>query len=185
MAQRPALMILDMINLFDFEGGSALSSAALACVPRLLSLRDRFDAASCPVIYVNDNFTRWQGEFADLIARCIDSGGDSARIAAALAPRGSDYYVLKPKHSAFQATALPVLLGKLEVDRVVLAGISADSCILATAQDAKMREYPIWVPSDAVAAISKERKEMALKLMDLSLQARVDSTFAVRQTFPP
>ncbi|WP_454832382.1 isochorismatase family cysteine hydrolase [Pseudoxanthomonas wuyuanensis] len=185
MAKRPALVILDMINLFDFEGGPALSSAALACVPCLLSLRDRFDAASCPVIYANDNFTHWHGEFGDLIARCTERGGDSARIADALAPRGSDYYVLKPKHSAFQATALPVLLGKLAVDGIVLAGIAADSCILATAQDAKMREYPIWVPSDVVAAISDERKAMALKLLELSLQAKVDSTLAIGQPFPP
>ena len=39
------------------------------------------------------------------------------------------------------------------VRRLVLTGLSADSCVLATAQGANMREYAVWVPQDAVAGL--------------------------------
>ena len=51
-----ALLVLDMVNRFDFEGGDRLAKAARAIVPRIETLRARFDAAGAPTSYVNDNF---------------------------------------------------------------------------------------------------------------------------------
>lgn len=183
-SRRTALLILDMVNLFDFEGGRRLGSAARAMAPRIAALRRRFDEADAPTIYINDNFSHWQGQFGDLIAACRDAGGAPAAIAQDLAPRPHDYHVLKPKHSAFLATPLAILLAKLDVRRLVLTGISADSCVLATAQDANMREFPLWVPRDGVAAITPARARTALELMSRSLQAQVQATTSVRGLFP-
>lgn len=181
---RVALVLIDLFNLFDFPGGPALGRATLAILPRVGALRDRFDAAGAPVIYANDNFADWKGGFPDLVAHCLAAGGASATIASALAPRASDYYILKPKHSAFLATALPVLLEQLGVRRLVLAGISADSCVLATAQDAHMREYAQWVPSDCVAAISDARRDTALALLSRSLGVHTRSARRTPGVFP-
>lgn len=182
--ERTALLILDMINLFDFAGGRSLSRAARDAVPRIVRLRERFDRAGAPVIHVNDNFSRWQGTFGDLVASCVEAGGHAAFIAQALAPRPRDYHVLKPKHSGFLATPLAVLLAKLDVRRLVLAGIAADSCVLATAQDANMREYALWIPRDCVAAISRGRRDRALALMAQSLRAHVQASTRVAALFP-
>lgn len=62
---RTALVILDMVNLFDFEGGGRLGAAALRIAPNVLQLRGRFDRARAPTIYANDNFTHWQGHLGD------------------------------------------------------------------------------------------------------------------------
>lgn len=180
----PALLILDMMNLFDFEGGDGLGRAAVTCSRTIRRLRDRFDEAGAPVVYVNDNFAHWQGEFRDLVARCAAGPPAPATIARVLAPEPGHYYVLKPKHSGFLATALPVLLAKLGVRRIVLAGVAADSCILATAQDANMREFGLWVPGDAVAAISADRKARALAVMKASLDADVRGTRTIAGLFP-
>jgi nicotinamidase-related amidase len=120
-----ALLVLDMMNRFDFEGGDRLVKAARAIVPRIETLRARFDAAGAPTIYVNDNFSHWQGQFGDLVAACRDAGGASASIMQRLAPRPHDYHVLKPKHSGFLATPLAILLAKLGARRLVLTGLSA------------------------------------------------------------
>ena len=117
-----ALLVLDMVNRFDFEGGDRLAKAARAIVPRIETLRARFDAAGAPTIYVNDNFSHWQGQFGDLVAACRDAGGASASIVQRLAPRPHDYHVLKPKHSGFLATPLAILLAKLGARRLVLTG---------------------------------------------------------------
>ena len=74
-----ALLVLDMVNRFDFEGGDRLAKAARAIVPRIESLRARFDAAGAPTIYVNDNFSHWQGQFGDLVAACREAGGQTRR----------------------------------------------------------------------------------------------------------
>ncbi|WP_313174020.1 isochorismatase family cysteine hydrolase [Stenotrophomonas sp.] len=181
---KAALLIIDMMNLFDFDGGVALAKSAFACVPAIARLRRRFDAAAEPVIYINDNFAHWQGEFRDLLAQCNLAGGSSAKIALALAPGESHYYVLKPKHSAFLCTPLSVLLTKLGVRRLVLTGISLDSCIFATALDANMREFDLWVPNDAVGAISRDRKEKGLALIRASLAVDTRGTRAVEGLFP-
>jgi nicotinamidase-related amidase len=52
----------------------------------------------------------------------------------------------------------------------VLAGVATDSCILATAMDANMRDYPVWVPGDCTAAISSARKRDALETASVSFQ---------------
>lgn len=180
----PALLVLDMINLFDFADGAAMATAARRITPALLRLRERFDRAGAPVIYVNDNFAQWRGEFRDLLAACVEAGGIPADIATRLAPQPQHYHVLKPKHSGFACTALPVLLAKLGVRRLVITGIAADSCVLATAQDANMREYDLWVPGDCVASRQPERRREALSLLARSINANTTSSGRVRGLFP-
>ncbi|MDQ2701266.1 MAG: cysteine hydrolase [Pseudomonadota bacterium] len=182
--KRPALLLIDLINHFEFPGGDALGRATRRIVPAVLRLRDRFDAAGLPVVYANDNWMQWQGGFPDLVTACTEAGGDAAYVAARVAPCEGHYYVLKPKHSAFLASPLPVLLGQLRADALVLAGVATDSCILATAMDANMRDYPLWVPADCTAAISTERKRRALRTMQESMRVstlasgRSGSTFS-------
>lgn len=165
-AKRPALLLIDFINHFDFPGGEALGKATRRIVPAVLRLRERFDRAGHPVVYCNDNWMQWQGGFADLVAACREAGGHSGFVADRLAPCEGHYYVLKPKHSAFLCTPLPVLLHQLRTDALVLAGVATDSCILATTMDANMREYPVQVPRASTAAITPERKRRALQAID-------------------
>lgn len=70
--------------------------------------------------------------------------------------------MLKPKHSAFHATPLDLLLRHLGTRRLVLGGVSSDQCVLYTAADARMRDYDIVVARDCVATQSDERNERAL-----------------------
>lgn len=84
---KPALLIVDVIILFDFEGVPALDSAAIACSRVIDSWRTRLEAAGAPVIYVNDNFARWQGDFNSLLAQCAFATSHSRDIATRLAPR--------------------------------------------------------------------------------------------------
>jgi nicotinamidase-related amidase len=80
--------------------------------------------------------------------------------------------VLKPKHSAFLATPLPVLLAKLSVRRLWLSGMTADSCVLATALDANAREFDVVLAREAVAG-RPSQKQRAMALLADSGAARV------------
>jgi nicotinamidase-related amidase len=168
-----ALLVVDMVNPFDFPGADALVRPALRAARAIRALRDRFDRASAPVVYVNDNFMRWQADFRDLLALCQQPDAPARPIVALLSPGPAHYYILKPKHSAFMDTPLEVLLAQLQVRRLVLTGIATDSCIVATAHDAHMREFPLWVPADCTAAEAPSRKRRALELVRDALSATV------------
>lgn len=174
--ERSALVIIDMMNTFDFPGGTQLAEAAGSAAARIAALRRRYQQAGAPVIYVNDNFTNWKAGFEELIAICSQPSALGADIARQLRPDRDDYYVLKPKHSAFHATPLTLLLSQLETTHLVLTGIAADACVLTSAYDAKMHGYQLHIPLDCVAAITDARCELALRIMNASLRAAIDAS---------
>ncbi len=172
MQSRTALLLIDIFSLFDFPGGRQLGPLAAQAAVRAVALRRAFDARELPVIHANDNFGDWKRDFPALVKACRQHGGPAADIADLLTPRPSDYFILKPKHSAFLATPLPVLLAKLDVKRLVLAGMALDSCVLATAMDANSREYETIVAREATAALP-DRRQPALQTLQRSGAAKV------------
>ena len=78
----------------------------------------------------------------------------AGRVVQLLVPGKEDYFVLKPKHSAFYATPLELLLTYLKVSTLILTGIAGDVCVLFTAGDAFLRDYHLFVPSDCIASQS-------------------------------
>lgn len=174
-----ALLIIDMINDLDFEGAEALQAGAKAATGVILALRAQADRLGVPVVYVNDNFGQWHSERSKLVEHCTREGAPGAEIAAEMAPREPDFFIIKPRFSGFYATNLAVLLPKLGASRLVLTGVSSDICVLFTAADAHMREYELWVPRDAVAGESEERTDWALEIMRNSMDAETRPTDAL------
>lgn len=157
-----ALLIIDVINDFAFPGGEDLVLRMDPVVDAIDVLRQRADALQRPVIHVNDNFGRWRSNFAQVIEWCRREGARGAGIAKRLLPREQDYFVLKPGQSGFYQTPLPALLDYLKVSGLVLTGVAGDQCVLATAMDAHIRDYRLWVPADATASLTPRRNQRAL-----------------------
>jgi len=171
-----ALLMVDVINDLEFEGGDKLLRHALAMAQRLAALARRARAAGVPVIYANDNFGKWRSDFRMTLEHCLNDGVRGEPIAKLLAPEQSDYFVLKPKHSAFFATTLDTLLKYLEVETLILAGIATDMCVLFTASDAHMRDFHLFVPNDCSAAETRRDHERAMALMKAKFHARIGSS---------
>ena len=157
-----ALLLIDVINDLEFEHGDQLLEHAKPMGEKLARLAERARERGIPVIYVNDNFGKWRSDFRMLLEHCRNDGVRGQPIAELLAPQKNDYFVLKPKHSGFFATALEVLLEYLEVKTVILTGIATDLCVLFTASDAHVRDLFIVVPEDCCAATTIEEHERAL-----------------------
>jgi nicotinamidase-related amidase len=157
-----ALLVLDVFSGFDFPGGVELFEQARAVVEPVRQLCHRFRVAERPVIFVNDNFGRWQDSFDDVVAYVLGSGPRGAAMAASLRPHDRDFELLKPKHSAFFETALPSLLSYLQVGHVMVCGLATDSCVLSTVIDAKIREFDVTVPADTTASQTIERTARTL-----------------------
>ncbi len=158
-----ALLVVDMVSSWDFADADALARAAVAIAPRIGALKRRCVAAGVPVVFVNDNRGRWRSEFRELVRASIAESEAGAAIAEQLQPDDDDYSVLKPKHSAFYATPLDLLLRHLRVERLVVTGVASDQCIVMTAAEARMRDYDVTVPRDCVGAPSTARNAAALR----------------------
>ncbi|HEX7689285.1 MAG TPA: isochorismatase family cysteine hydrolase [Burkholderiaceae bacterium] len=157
-----ALLILDMISRWDYPDGATLLRHALRVAPAIAALRMRCRERDVPVIYANDNSGQWRSDFKFVVREALESPGGGARIAQMLEPGDEDYFVLKPKHSAFFATPLELLLDHLRVRRLVVVGVTSDQCVAATAADARMRDFELVIPEDAVATITAARNRRAL-----------------------
>jgi nicotinamidase-related amidase len=173
------LLLVDVINDLEFPGGDELERNALRMARALADLAGRARRAGVAVVYANDNFGRWRSDFKTLLQHCLDEPVRGRSIAKLLRPEESDYFVLKPKHSAFYATPLELLLQHLETRTLVVGGMATESCVLFTANDAYVRDYRVIVPSDGVASIRSEDAERALDQMKLVIKADVRVAAAI------
>ena len=166
-----ALLLIDVINDLEFEGGEKLLPQALAMAQKLAELKRR--ARAIPVIYVNDNFGKWRSDFQHLLKHCLEDGVRGEAVVRLLQPEAEDYFVLKPKHYGFFSTTLDILLRYLQAQTLIIIGLATDICVFFTANDAYMRDFKIVVPSDCVAAEDNGRTEHALQLMQRVLKADI------------
>lgn len=166
-----ALLLIDVINDLEFDGGDKLLVHALPMADALAALKRRAKSQGIPVIYANDNFGRWRSDFPTLVAHFLKTNVRGRPIVAQLRPEEDDYFVLKPKHSAFFQTNLEILLRYLGVSTLILTGMAGDICVLFSANDAYMRDLRIIVPPDCIACEDPERSRQALSLMQRVLKA--------------
>ena len=178
-----ALLLIDVINDFDFPEADQLLKHARPMARILLRLKRRAQKAGVPVIYVNDNFGQWKSDFRRTVDYCAREGrgGDIVNL---LQPDENDYFVLKPKHSGFFSTTLETLLRYLETQSLILTGIAGNFCVLFTANDAYMRDFNLFVPSDCTVSNTKRENDSALGLMEKFLKAdtRLSSAIVLRRT---
>lgn len=172
-----ALILIDVINDLEFEGGKQMLQFAKQMAPRLARLKQRAYAKKIPVIYVNDNFGKWQSDFHAQVRHCLEDGVRGEPIVRMLEPTPDDYYILKPKHSGFFATPLSILLDHLQAKTLILTGMAGNNCVLFTANDAYLREFELFVPADCVVSASRAKNAAALaQLRDLVKADTRDST---------
>lgn len=162
---RRALLLIDFINPLDFPEAEQLAGPALIAAKAASQLTSVARQRGVPVIYANDNFGRWRSDFPTMVKRLGEDQGVSASIVRLLRPRREDLTVLKPMHSAFFGTPLDIILDKMGVRSLVMAGLATDICIQLTAADAFLRDLKVHAPEDCTAAETQEKKETALAYM--------------------
>ena len=168
-----ALLLIDVISDFEFEGGEKIYKNALPMAKKIKALKARAKKAGVPCVYVNDNFGKWQSDFKKLLEHCLDKNVRGSEIAELLKPDEEDYFVLKPKHSAFYSTTLDTLLSYLGSRTLILTGIATNICVLFTANDAYMRDFHLVIPSDCVAAQKMKETTDTLKYIETVLKADI------------
>jgi nicotinamidase-related amidase len=177
----PAVLILiDVVNHFEFPDGKKVLRHALPIAPRLARLKKCAQAVGISTIYVNDNFGQWRSDVSSLLDYCIRPDAIGRSFVEQIQPDRNDYFVLKPMHSGFYQTPLEVLLRYMGASTLVLGGLTTNSCIVCTAHDAKMREFELYVPSDCTASRTVKEHRQAIEHIRMMTDARVTPSESLR-----
>lgn len=170
-ASNTALLIIDMINDFNFEHGNILAEKALIIAEQIQLLKKQCQKENIPIIYINDHYNLRQAELNKVMEHC--SNEKSNPVIDKIKPNDSDYFLIKPRHSAFYGTALYTLLNQLHVKKLILTGIAGNICVLFTANDAYMREYPLLIPDNCIASVDDKDNQYAIRMMKNVMSAKI------------
>jgi nicotinamidase-related amidase len=169
-----ALLIIDMINDFNFNHGNLLLENTQHIIEPILQLKLKAKEKSIPIIYVNDHYNLWQADYEKIIEKCKNE--KNSYIIKRIAPDHDDFFLIKPKHSGFYGTALNTLLYHLGAKKLILTGIAGNICVLFTANDAYMREFSLLCPSNCIASADQNDNEYALRMMEHVLKANTNNS---------
>jgi len=175
-----ALLIVDMVNdLVRAEGKAAIAAkrpmdhvdAMLPNVERLLGFAR---AAGVMVIHIQhttlDHGLGASGPWLDarshatygLLEFCMENSWGQ-QVIDELKPIAGEAVVQKHRYSGFVGTNLNQLLLSAKRKTVVVAGISTNVCVEATARDAFSHEFYVVWPADASASWSRDLHDAALQ----------------------
>lgn len=175
-----ALVLVDPLNDFlDVKGKLwpriKLTAEKVDLVNNLVKLRNAADAAGIRVFYAphvryrEGNYAGWkyltapqEGTLKNQVFSATEKGGEFYHL---LTPRPVD--IIAQNHwtsSGFANTDLDLLLKIRGIDHVVLAGLTANTCIESTGRFAVELGYHVTFLKDAVAAFSDEALNAAVNI---------------------
>ena len=82
-----------------------------------------------------------------------------------LGPSEADWYVEKSRLSAFYNTNLEGVLGALNADTVLIAGVLTNQCVAATSKDAMFRDFRPIVIEECTGTTLPHLHEPAIEMM--------------------
>ena len=172
-----ALLVVDMVNPYDFEDADKVAAHAAGPVTRIAELIKRADADDALIVYVNDNYGDWNASRDDLVCRALH--GEHPELVEPIQPQHDYPFIWKPRHSAFYETALGYLLNSHDIQRVVLTGQVTEQCILYSALDAYIRHLDVVVPPDAAVPLHPHLADAALEMVRRNMRAQTPTAHDV------
>jgi nicotinamidase-related amidase len=161
---RDAFVFVDVVQTFEHEDGEKLLASFRERHEGFVSALEGARRGGLPVVYANDNFGVWDGDAPRLVREALDGrGGD---LVEAVAPREGETMVVKPRYSAFDHTPLELILRDLDVERLLLGGMSTEGCVAQTTIDARELGFKVTVLAGACATIDERVERVALEYLE-------------------
>ncbi len=159
------LMVIDMLNGFLQPGRNLYcGDHSRLIIPKVSELIDRELSKGSGIIFICDSHETDDLEFNMFPEHCI-KGTEEASIISELNHFQGEI-IEKKRYSAFFETELDTLLENLRPERLILAGVCTDICVMHTAADARNRDFIVDIPIDCVSSFDKKAHDNALQHMD-------------------
>jgi nicotinamidase-related amidase len=160
---KQALLVIDMQN--DFFVDDELERCREDLTKACNELIDRARQAGVPVLEVQTVHEHDKSTWA--LNMLEDDQGMSLKgsegVQRVKGLRAGDVVIRKTRDSAFFGTDLEQRLRDGRVDRIVICGVSTESCIAATATDAYARDLRVTLVEDGTASIEWAQHDQTLE----------------------
>lgn len=167
------LIIVDLVqDYFDVKlwPNSQLPDSRQHLVKATNDLAALFRAKEFPVIWFRQEFSP---DLSDAFVHVKRSGKPYAirgtpgcQLLPELQIKPEDRILVKKRYSAFYQTELDAVLGDLQPQTLVLAGITTAWCIRSTAVDAYQRDYRVLLAQEAMAGFTERDHLESLNAMN-------------------
>lgn len=175
--QHSALLIVDVQNDYCHKEGCLAQqdldvSMVEEMMPNLKNMISAMKEINVPIIYIQtihedstDSETwikRLKGKNQKNLCRKDTWGAKFYQ----LEPDKDDVIVIKHRYSAFIHTRLESVLRALQIETIVMAGVSTNICVESTARDGFMLDFDVIFLADCTAAFSREAHDMTLQTIN-------------------
>ncbi|MBD2869373.1 cysteine hydrolase family protein [Paenibacillus arenilitoris] len=173
---KTAVIVVDVQNDFCHPEGACARrgsdvSAVKGMMPHLHGLLRAARSMKVPIIFIQ-TFHERATDSAAWTSRSDGRSGEVCRTGTwgaefyEVAPLPDDIIVNKHRYSAFINTRLDSVLRTLNIETLVMTGVSTNVCVESTARHGYMLDYNIAFVADACAAFSEEAHRMTLENID-------------------
>ena len=168
---RPALLVIDMQHDFMDRDAGCYNIGAEHTVAPTAAVIKAMRAASLPIIWTKEahrpsGLDKGLEDHPDCtFAPHTVEGTSGIEIVEPLAPGPDDLVVTKRRYSCFLGTELELLLKALQVDTLLVVGVSSDVCVHWTVGEAFQRDYHVRVVEDCVAGTTETDHQASLTIM--------------------
>lgn len=162
-SEKPALIIIDMVkdNFIDSKKLPITPFALKIIEPINHSIRV-FRKHQWPIVFSTDAFHREDFIFKGRMHPHSLAGTEGAEVIDALDKEDEDFWLPKPRFSAFFQTGLENWLREKEVTLCAVGGISTHFCVLTTVMDAICHDFKAVLLEDCSAAYASEIHDQTL-----------------------
>ena len=164
--EQPALLIIDMVkDYFNEEHPLPITPLAKKLIPPINQLIEVFRKQGWPVVFSTDSFQEEDFIFTGRMNAHALAGTEGADIIDELDyQKDADYWLPKPRFSAFFQTGLEEWLRQRNITLCAVAGIATHFCVLTTAMDALCHDFKAVLLEDCSTAFSETIHEQTLSV---------------------
>ena len=156
-AEKPALLIIDMVkDNFDESRNLPITAFAKKIIAPINGLIAKFRNHGWPVVFSTDAFRREDFIFKGRMRPHSLAGTQGAEVVDDLDRCDQDFWLPKPRFSAFFNTGLEGWLRERKVSLCAVGGISTHFCVLTTVMDAICHDFKAVLLEDCSAAPSEK-----------------------------
>ena len=171
LGSSPALVVVDMCRGF-IDTSSPLGFECKELIQANIILVDRFREMNLPIIFTT---TIYRDESEASVFRSkipalniLKPGSEETSFLKELSPSSNELLVEKKFASAFFQTNLADELSKMNVDSIIVSGVTTSGCVRATALDSLQNNFLTMVAEDCVG----DRNQNAHRANLFDLQAK-------------
>lgn len=161
---RNAFIIIDMQKDFNYPNAPFRVDCGMEALPYIEQALEATRKSNVPIFHVfryyrangvDCEITRYDAYKSKGFHGCTITE-EGAEIIDSIKPIKGEYQVVKQRWSAFYNTELDMILRRLGVKQVVLAGVQTPNCIRGTVWDANSLDYEVIVLTDSTNAKTPE-----------------------------